>query len=755
MKLLWVPCLALALVSGRSVTPAHARNANVSKTQEIEDHVTAASLDAAVAHMTPDPERSFHIRDIQFVRGDVKIYLNEGSISFLTPIAGKTIAAVFSTEAVEAGDAEVIVLPPQRNERAALAAFTKSPNLDEHFNAALFLFTDNTARELMSAINDRPVRKAPGYATQIAAATDTLARSIGPDMRNRLVAGLLDDHNPEQGFFYGAIGGKTLGTFDVSYNPIDPEQVIIGREGSNSFSLWSSFRARGTGSFRQPETRVSRYRIAADIQSDLSLKADAVMNWNATGANGRVIPLHIADKLHIDSAQIDAQPAEVLQSQGITYGVGDKEDPVYLISNGVIAPGTHELRIGYHGSVVRKTSDGSYFVDDRNAWYPFTRPIRAIFDLTFRCSANLRLVSTGDLVSDDVKGDTRTVHRVTHIPEALAGFNLGDYNVTSEDHGGYHIESYSNKAADAKADITKETAALLDFYSKQWMPLPIHSIAVSPVPAAFGQGFPGLIYLSDLSYLPSESRPLTLQTAEYERFFSDLLLPHEVAHQWWGNLVTAADYRSGWIMEALANYSALQFMKQTRGSGEVDKVLDQYRSNLARVENGKAIETYGPLEFGTRLVDLANANVWHAILYEKGTWVIHMLHQRLGDEAFLKLETTLLHDYADRPITNEDFRRAASALLPPRQPDKNLSSFFDTWVYGTGIPKMQYRGGEITLSGVDDDFTADVPLRCRSKQKSLDIRWIRLDSGTNALDLPPGDSCQLPSSSEFLYNPAS
>jgi aminopeptidase N len=328
--------------------------------------------------------------------------------------------------------------------------------------------------------------------------------------------------------------------------------------------------------------------------------------------------------------------------------------------------------------------------------------------------------------------------------------------VASENHGRYRIESYSNKTEPAHPEaVINEAAALLDFYSNRWVPLRIHSLAVSPIPATFGQGFPGLIYLSDLSYVSSEDRPLNLQTPEYERFFSDLLLPHEIAHQWWGNLVTAADYRSAWIMEALANYSALQFVAQAHGAKESDELLDKYRNNLAQLENGKAREAYGPLEFGIRLVDLANAAVWHTILYEKGTWVMEMLHQRLGDEAFLKLETNLLHDYADRPITNEDLRQAASELMPIGQPDKTLTSFFETWVYGTGIPKIALKDGEVTVSGVDDDFTMDLPLRCGSKQSGGKVHWTRVDSGTTSLDLPPGNSCQLPAPNQFLYLPAS
>ena len=498
--------------------------------------------------MAPDPKQTFRVRDVTLFRGDIKIYLTEGVLSFLTPVCGKTVAAIFSTEPVDAGDAEVIVLPPQRNERAVLASFIKTPNLDEHFTAALFLFSDQSAQELLHAIQQAPVHNLPDVALQLTPDTRTLVAAMGNEMRGQLAASILDQHDPEQGFFYALLGGRTLGSFDALYNPEEFEQVTVGRGGvlsssDSSFRIWSSFRTRSSGPYKPGAPDIAGYRIQTDIHPDLSLAADASFTWHAGAGNGRVIPLSIVDKLKIDSAQVDGHPVEVLQPSG-----GGQTQPLneagafFLITDEPIAPGsTHQVEVRYEGSVIRKTDTGSYYVDDRNAWYPFSRPTLATFDLTFRCPENLRLVSSGELVSDTVSNGIRTVHRVTRRPEALAGFNLGDYDITAGDHGPYRIECYANKSSGPMmADIPNQLDEILDFYTSRWIQLPIHSIAVSPVPAAFGQGFPGLIYLSDVSYIRPEDRPLNLRSAALDQFFTQLLLPHETAHQWWGNIVTAA-----------------------------------------------------------------------------------------------------------------------------------------------------------------------------------------------------------------------
>ena len=117
-----------------------------------------------------------------------------------------------------------------------------------------------------------------------------------------------------------------------------------------------------------------------------------------------------------------------------------------------------------------------------------------------------------------------------------------------------------------------------------------------------------------------------------------MLLPHEIAHQWWGNIVNQADYRTAWLLEAMSNYSALEYLEAKKGRAAMDSVLSFYRREL--IAPGK--ESAGPLDFGQRLLDNSGMPTWHLILYEKGAWVLHMLRRRLGDENFHKLQLRML-----------------------------------------------------------------------------------------------------------------
>ena len=96
------------------------------------------------------------------------------------------------------------------------------------------------------------------------------------------------------------------------------------------------------------------------------------------------------------------------------------------------------------------------------------------------------------------------------------------------------------------------------------------------------QSWPGLIYLSSTAFLsPDERRALGVRDPYVELLLSRLMLTHETAHQWWGDAVDWVSYRDEWIVEALANYSAL-VMLEKQHPGDMRTALTYYRGELLR-----------------------------------------------------------------------------------------------------------------------------------------------------------------------------
>jgi len=441
----------------------------------------------------------------------------------------------------------------------------------------------------------------------------------------------------------------------------------------------------------------------------------------------------------------------------------------------------HKLEFTHEGNVVSPSGNGVFYVASRLSWYPTRDAEFANYDMTFRHPKNLRLVATGEPAGDRVEGDMRVVRFTTPEKIRFAGFNLGDYQTTKVTRAGITLEVCANRTVESALQprapimmsppagprgnrrtdsmlsqlpmgpaspvnrleqMTSDIGGALEFMVTHFGPPPLKTLTVSPIPGAFGQGFPGLLYLSTLAYLNPSDRPASLQSEPQKVFFSELLHAHETAHQWWGNLVTTSAYQDDWLMEAFANYSALLVLEKRKGRKALDAVLEDYRLNLLKhpADPARTVESAGPLTWGSRLNSSQAGGAWRAIIYEKGAWVLHMLRERMGDERFLRMMGEVAKRRRFDSLSTEDFRLIASEFLPPQSEDPKLETFFDTWVYNTGIPtiKVNYQvqgkaprftlKGTVTQSDVGEDFAAVIPIDVQLPGHKSIRHWVKTSS---------------------------
>ena len=188
---------------------------------------SAADLARTIRETGLDPAECYRVRDLSFVKDDIKLYLNDGYLIFSKPVLGQRLSAVFSTD-VEGGDGEVIVIPPTRSERQSLAGFTQSPNLDEHFRAVLMVSTEGSvARLLQSLEQEASAKKAPEMGTVLAEQWGPVVSNISGPMQMRLVADLWSARASETGIAFFAVSGKTLGNFDILSDARANHRMIV------------------------------------------------------------------------------------------------------------------------------------------------------------------------------------------------------------------------------------------------------------------------------------------------------------------------------------------------------------------------------------------------------------------------------------------------------------------------------------------------------------------------------------------------
>jgi hypothetical protein len=759
---------------------------------------TAADLARFIRDAGLDPAECYRVRDLSFTKDDIRLYFNDGYLIFSKPVLGQRLAAVFTAD-VEGGDGEVIVIPPTHSERQSLAAYTQSPNLDEHFRAAMMIFSDGSMERLRSDLErDGAGRKAPEMGPVMASQWAPVVSNISGPMQMRLIGDLLAARPADTGVALIAVSGKTLGNFDVIADARANGRIVVRQhsagEGNDLFHVWTSFlprRVSRNAAAAKPapaanDFTLPRYRIDTEIDAGMSAKV-VTRALLRVGANpARAFPFEIARAMQVTRVRIDGVEAEVLRDDSLRGRItaNGEESEFLVIAPATLAAGSeHEIEFEHHGNVIATRGSGVYFVNARGAWYPRVSAGYATYDLTFRYPKRLTLVTAGDPVEDRVDGEWRVTRRRTAVAIGAAGFNLGVYEKVTGTAAGVSFEVYGNRnledALRPKVTFTLPTgppvpsmgrgrgglsqtvepnppvvivpdprgrlqavagdlSASLEFFSGLFGPPVMKTLTVAPIPGTFGQGFPGLVYLSTFAYIEPNERPAALRNAREQVFFSDLIVPHETAHQWWGSIIATEGTEDDWLLEALANYSSLLWMEKKKGLREMEKVLNGYRDELlSKAQDGAVFESAGPIVWGDRLAASPNPNAWRVITYGKGTWILHMLRRRIGDDAFFKTLAELRRRYEFKTVTTADVRALVREFRPKSVSAEAVDAFFDNWVYATGIPalKLKYTvkgvapalklSGTLEQSGVADDFSADIPVEIQNGRGAAQTIWVR------------------------------
>ncbi len=154
-------------------------------------------------------------------------------------------------------------------------------------------------------------------------------------------------------------------------------------------------------------------------------------------------------------------------------------------------------------------------------------------------------------------------------------------------------------------------------------------------------------------------------------WYRQSLIPHELAHQWFGNLVTTENWSNYWLNEGMAEFMAGQYWGAKQGRrAEDDFYLDEYHRFLAAESR--------------RSVPLASFNSNN--VYTKGALVMQMLKKHLGPERFWASINRYLTRHAYGNATSDDLRRAVLHAT-----GQNLDWFWDQWIYQAGYPRVLRR----------------------------------------------------------------
>jgi len=166
--------------------------------------------------------------------------------------------------------------------------------------------------------------------------------------------------------------------------------------------------------------------------------------------------------------------------------------------------------------------------------------------------------------------------------------------------------------------------------------------------------------------------------------FPEFVVAHELAHQWWGDLVTCRDFHHVWLNEGFATYGEALWAESQGGAAA-------YHADLA------LNRFYGP---GSVWVpdDQDEARIFDSNLsYDKGSWVLHMLRHVLGDGPFFAGLAQYRLDHAYGTAVTEDLQAAFEAVS-----GRDLTKYFQQWVYGERYPVYRARWTSAPVAGGHD-----------------------------------------------------
>jgi peptidase M1-like protein len=712
---------------------------------------------------------------IELRRGDVLITLEEGKVALFAPFDGRITGAVFS------GRGHALAMPRDAVEKQQMARFLGAPVLDQHFVSAYIRFTDDTAAEILRQLQSAniPPHADPSFALRW---DDALARLNPSHSLRILFEEFSQDPKP---YFHAGLDGILTGPFDVLYDEAREESLLLGqprRVGNATFyDTWASYPVPGVA---PPHVafHALHYAIDATILPNHSLEATATVRLRGETGGERLLIFQLSRALTVQSVTSETgEPLTFFQNEGLSVQQRNTlgSDSVYVFLPQVLPSGTESaLNFRYRGNVVEDAGNGVLFVGARDSWYPRFGDASEFsqYDLTMHWPRRLRLVATGNKLDEREDGEFRVAHWKTEQPATQAGFNLGDYASASIVSQFHSVEVFANRElepalssriaasrsdlpsdppvpgessaanrmglpalppspADALKQLARDIDSSIHFYEQFSGPFPYARLNVSQIPGAFGQGWPGLLYLSTFSFLPANAQQRAGLNSASQQQFTEIVPFHEVAHQWWGNIVGWSNYRDQWIDEAIANYLALLFADGQKNPDHSLKVwLDRYRKHLVEKAPGMDIRPadVGPLALGSRLDSSKSPGAYDDVIYTKGTWVIHMLREQLRqpgsrnpDARFISLLNTLSVKYAYRALSTADLQHELEAVMTPKmdlEGERSMEWFFDQWVRGTGIPHYRVefnvrRGekgflvrGKLFQTGVLSSFLVAVPL---------------------------------------------
>jgi aminopeptidase N len=362
---------------------------------------------------------------------------------------------------------------------------------------------------------------------------------------------------------------------------------------------------------------------------------------------------------------------------------------------------------------------------------------RQDFEMAFRVPKKFVLTATGKKVGESVEGNWNVTHWKSEKPLTVAGFAFGDFKIYTEQANNVNVEILADKepsdffasivqshplapigtlspAAMAKTMGT-ETANTIRLFESYFGPYPYSTLAVTNIPGSYGQGWPGLLYLSAVAFM--DQTQLHAFGVQDPSRLNDFFRAHESSHQWWGHRVSWRSYHDQWLSEGFATFSGNLYVEYRENPKEyLQNIRSDWEKLMSANEQNRRFESTGPVWMGRRLVSSVSPRAYSNVIYYKGGYILHMLRMMLqnprdkfSDAPFVSVMQDFTQSFDGKAASTEDFKAIVEKHMTNAMDldnNRRMDWFFRQYVYGTGFAHydFQYKiesasDGKFKLSG--------------------------------------------------------
>jgi aminopeptidase N len=368
-----------------------------------------------------------------------------------------------------------------------------------------------------------------------------------------------------------------------------------------------------------------------------------------------------------------AEPIQFTHSENhlrlpIPQGARTGDDVSYTITyHGVPANGLRILD-NIHGE---RTAFSENWFNQARQWLPTIDHIadKATGEFIITTRADYQVVANGALVEElDLPNGLRQTHyaQTTPISPWLYAVGIARFDVhhVAATHGvPLSFWVFPQDTEKGMAAFQREALGSFEFFSDRVGPFVYNKLA--HVQAA-GMGG-GIENASNIFY------------GEKDVSKGAVPVVHETAHQWFGDAVTENDWNDCWLSEGFATYFTLLYTEHAQGRDAFVKGLRDSRETVLRVER-KLLNT--PV-IHANFNESGTTGPNNPLVYQKGSWVLHMLRDQVGTDAFWRGIRAYYREHLNGVATSDDLRHAMEAAS-----GQDLRWFFSQWLTRSGVPTI-------------------------------------------------------------------